>query len=692
MRIFSVAAALLLTLTATGGADDFGVGWRGNWTGLWPDATPPLHWHRLPRGVLADLRASAGRPGKGHGAAGLPVRDGLVVPWLVLGPFPVPDSVRDFDRAAPLDEATVQPDAGDRAWQRAALPSEDPFAFGKVELPWLDLAAVLGGYQPNQVAYAHTYLYAPRGGAVRAVVEHAHGLKAWLNGKQVYRSPDRGTVLGNYANLSRLELDHVTTPSPRFDLDLRSGWNRLLFKVSSYNKDGWAEHRFCLRLLDLPDGPYDSQNVLWMTELPGRSSSTPVVVGDRLFVMAEPDELLCLDRAGGRVLWSAALSYYEALPPGERRAHPAYRERVDPLLARLKAERDFARREALRGQLQQALVGIHQARFAPALDGHFEAPFGIVGFTTPTPVSDGRHVWAWCGNGVAACYDLDGRRQWIRRVDAGPLSYASSPALAGGVLAVFLNRLIGLDARTGQVRWEQKRVRQNVGAVLPARLAGTDVFVCQRGAVVRAADGKILFRPSGETTADTGWAPPVVLGETVYQLKYGVTQLSVLDFRGARGDAWKPGIDVCQLPEEVTRRPDGRWVDRWTAGSPLVHAGLAYDADIYGMLYAVDLKSRQLLYRHQLDVRGLFHYNAVPVAASPALVGRHILVADNQGTMLVLAPGRAFRQVARNRIATQLDRRWPVPAQETLSYAPPVAAGGRLYLRGERYLYCVGER
>ena len=54
--------------------------------------------------------------------------------------------------------------------------------------------------------------------------------------------------------------------------------------------------------------------------------------------------------------------------------------------------------------------------------------------------------------------------------------------------------------------------------------------------------------------------------------------------------------------------------------------------------------------------------------------------------------GRAFRQRGKNRIATQLDRWWPIPAQETLSYAPPVLDGNRLYLRGERYLYCIGEK
>ena len=99
-----------------------------------------------------------------------------------------------------------------------------------------------------------------------------------------------------------------------------------------------------------------------------------------------------------------------------------------------------------------------------------------------------------------------------------------------------------------------------------------------------------------------------------------------------------------------------------------------------------------MVYYRDLGLNGFMHYNAVPVAASPTLVGQHVLVMDNQGTTLVLEPGRELKVVARNQLATQLDRRLPLPAQETLAYAPPIVDGDRMYLRGERYLYCIGER
>jgi outer membrane protein assembly factor BamB len=691
-------AALLLSLLVLSPcpADpaDIANGWRGNGTGLWPDAHPPLEWSRLPKGVAVDLRASADRPTDKAKVDAPKLQNALVRDWLVIGPFSVRDSVEDFNKAQLTNEATVEPAAGDKVgplvWKAMSAPLDDPLAFGPADLPWADLAPVVGGYQRNQVAYAHTYLFTPNGGRVRAVVEHAHGLKAWLNGKEVYSAPGRGEGMGNNYAFSRVELgSYNLTVSPRFELDLKAGWNRLLLKVSTYNKEGWTEQRFCLRLMDPPTISYESKNILWMTELPHRSNATPIVVGNRVFVMAEPDELLCIDKQTGKILWRAANSYYEILTPEERAANPAFRTKVDPLLAELKQESDFTKRLRLRTQIQKALTEIDFARFAWKADGHFEGHFGIVGFTTPTPVSDREHVWVWCGNGVAACYDLDGKRRWITRVPTKELSYASSPALADGTLAVFLHKLIGLDAQTGAIRWQQPKVNINNGAVLAARIAGVPVFVTQRGHVVRARDGKLLHReanPSG----DTGWAPPVILGDVVYQPNYGVNHLNVLDFTGATGDDWKPKRTTIEVPTEAL--PNGKRVDRWTAGSPLVVDGVAYLVDIYATLYAVDLQAKKLLYRQQTELRGLFHYNALPVAASPTLIGKHIVIEDNQGTTLVLEPGRTFRQVAKNRIGTQLDRWWPIPAQETVGYSPPVADGNRLYLRGERYLYCIGEK
>jgi outer membrane protein assembly factor BamB len=520
-------------------------------------------------------------------------------------------------------------------------------------------------------------------------------MKAWFNGKEVYAAAQHRVSLGSYYGYSRVEFGtDAISASANFDLNLKPGWNRLLLRIGSFTRaeENLNKQSFCLRLMDLPTVSYESKNVHWMTELPHRSNATPIIAGDRLFVMSEPDELLCIDKRSGKILWSAANNYYETLTPAERQANGAFKEKVDPLRAELSTETYWVKRVGLRAKIQKTLVDIDSERFAWKADGHFEAHFGIVGFTTPTPVTDGKHVWVWCGNSVAACYDLDGKRQWITRVDAGELSYAASPALADGTFGVYLHKLIGLDAQTGKVRWEQKKVDLNNGALLAARIAGVEVFVSSLGNIVRARDGKLLYREPGRAGGASSWTAPVILGDVIYLPRYGVKHLLVLDFTGATGEEWAPKRTNIEVPEGTGRLPNGKMVDRPTCGSPLVVDGLAYMVDIYATLYVFDLKAKKMLYLHDTELGGLFHYNAVPVAASPTLIGKHIVIQDNQGTALVLEPGRTFKQVRKNRLATQLDRFWPVPAQEFVGYSPPVADGNRLYIRGERYLYCIGAR
>lgn len=57
---------------------------------------------------------------------------------------------------------------------------------------------------------------------------------------------------------------------------------------------------------------------------------------------------------------------------------------------------------------------------------------------------------------------------------------------------------------------------------------------------------------------------------------------------------------------------------------------------------------------------------------------------------MVLESGGECKEIARNRVAMQVPRDWAITTQEYTSYAPPVADSDRLYIRGERHLYCIG--
>jgi hypothetical protein len=258
--------------------------------------------------------------------------------------------------------------------------------------------------------------------------------------------------------------------------------------------------------------------------------------------------------------------------------------------------------------------------------------------------------------------------------------------------------MYGLDTKTGEVVWKQPEVNKTVASLLSARIPGVDVFISpdpDRDEVVRASDGKMLWKNPHKITNDTGWAPPTVLGDVMYIPWYGTAMLWVEDFTGCTGEEWKPkedsvGISGAGFPK-LPQAPLGIPREQ-TAGSPLIYDGLAYGVDWCGAYHVVDLKTKKTLAYKDLLLKGDAYYVAMPVAASCTLIGKHVVVMDNQGHTVVLEPGGECKEVARNRIAMQIQRDWAITTQEYTTYAPPVVDGTRMYIRGERHLYCIGEK
>jgi len=698
----AVAAAMVLAgvlgLSLSASAEDgpgvSGVhGWRGNWTGLFPNASPPLHWSRTAQSLVSRSACQAKKPADGTPPSGPDVRDGLLREWLVIGPLATADSVGDFEAEQIPGEAGLEPDEGrtvdSLAWKRLELPQKPDYErWGTAELDWVDVGEALG-YKPNQVAYAHTYLHCPRPGKLAMVVDHGHGLKLWVNGKPCYACRQQAMALAGYTGISRQKRDLASSPSPRVEFPVQQGWNRILVKVSSTNTRGSRTMKFAARLLDAEPLAYREENLLWAVRLPERTNASPIVIGDRLFTPSEPDELICLDKHTGRMLWRRPNTFWHAIPPEHRQSQPALREKVEPLVRQLEAASGDAKAMELRRSIQEGLIEWDKKEYGLKWDGHLAGHFGIVGFTT-TPVSDGKHVWLFLGSGAVACYDLEGNAKWITRLKADEIRYSCSPALVGGKLLCVFGGLHALNAETGSVLWSQPDVT-SIASLIPARIRETDVVFTREGKVLRADDGKLLWSNPHIRTGDTGWAAGMVLDEVLYLPWYGVGGLIVADFSRVSGDAWQPEVRYLEL-DAVCRRPNGEWLDRWTAGSPLVHEGLYYNIDQYGTFYAVDLASGKTLYRHDVGFDELHHYNAIGVGASATLGGRHIFVIDNQGACAVLQPGRELKVVAVNRIESLLPRENPIPPQEILANAAPVFDGPRIYFRGEQYLYCVGEK
>lgn len=381
----------------------------------------------------------------------------------------------------------------------------------------------------------------------------------------------------------------------------------------------------------LPERWTRSRGVVWSRPLPGPSSATPAVWGDRIFLTAAAtadDALLalCVDRASGKILW-------------------------------------------------QHRCGTNRKR-------------GRSDWTSPSPVTDGERVVFMFGNGDLRAFDLAGKPLWRRQLatDYGRLSwifsYGASPLLHGGTLFVQLMRrpagdelqpyLLALDPATGKERWKQPRGGKAVDEswesyVTPLPFGeGKDAQIVLIGADAvtghAAATGRELWRSTYNAQGRRNWRvvpTPVSDGERVF----------VALPRGESFAALVPGGATDTIAKRAL----------WTATDniPDVCSPLLYRGRLYllngrrGVISCYEPTKGKRLWQATLE-------GAAIIRASPTAGDGKIYVPDEHGRVYVLRAGDRFEQLA----AISMD-----DARQTRSSI--VLAPGRLYIRTTTTLFCV---
>jgi len=654
-------------------------GWRGDGTGKYPLAEPPLTWSRVST-AMEGLRflghKPAGHPPPAGTRSGTPMPDGVVREWLVLGPVPFPQDVKVEKDTLP-GETELAPDedqttAGLR-WKEVTL-----------ETAYLDFARLIGK-PADAVAYACAYVYAPAAGLFGMNLTYVGQVRVVLNGKAC---PPFGA---------------------RFRLGLRQGWNRILLKVSPGSKEatGVADWYAVPVLRGGAAGEYRQSNIAWRTALPGvmpafygggTGVGAPLIVGQRLYLPSEPHDLVCLRNTDGKVLWLRRSSYFEAAGD-EEKDRPAYQEaaalaaRIDAINAAFVAGGASPEQLQEKGELEKDLL-----KKMKRVDAEKYAiePIADVGFSGFTPASDGRSIYTWSASGVTACYDLDGNRRWIRvdRLPAVEHGFSSSPLLVDGKFVVFMRDLLAFDAATGKLAWQIPLVGHEGynpagffhGSPVAATIGKTPVIVLGNDSIVRAGDGKVLY--TDRETGNQAVASPLVDGGRLFQTPSSRSELVVQTLPEKFTDPLRLptrriAVDLSGFPKHYLP---------WHLSSPVVHQGLAYLLNNAGVLTVVDVDAGKVVYQKLLDLDPLQAPNegaARGVGVSPALAGGRLYFLGNNGAALVLAPGRVYRQIAKNKIESVVMRGHWAERQERFM-ANPVFDGKRLYLRGEGYLYAIG--
>ncbi len=332
------------------------------------------------------------------------------------------------------------------------------------------------------------------------------------------------------------------------------------------------------------------KNVLWKSAPLGRSISTPVVLGDRVFTTADPAELVCLRASDGQPLWQRPHTYADALGAekaaeiaADHRQAESLRKEADDL-RRQREERKKAGedREDLKSLDDKIADFDSQIR---ALHAYPPMPGGDTGNSASTPATDGQAIYAVFGTGIVSAHTLDGQRRWMKFIAAPSGSHSASPLLVDGRLIVSLGELFALDPTTGDIVWRAK-VPERHGSPVAARLADGSVIVTPDGAVVRASDGRVLAKDQFRL----GYCSPIVSDGVIYAVQDGTIKALKL-----------PESSVEPFALEKLWESKGARTNR--LASPVVHDGLLYSVTEQGILEVFDAASGAAVYQKRLSLR-----------------------------------------------------------------------------------------
>jgi outer membrane protein assembly factor BamB len=411
-------------------------------------------------------------------------------------------------------------------------------------------------------------------------------------------------------------------------------------------------------------------NVVWRAKMPNFSVATPVIVGDKIFVCSEPTSLLCVNKADGRILWAKQSSYAE-LPwtaeekenlKAERQQAAAWskqqqllEKQINVLNKELKEQIEKEKQISKQvNELRRQVSELKNKRKSLPLLTRATEPYrdGTAGYSQCTPVSNGKQVFVGYGNGLVACYDFDGTRRWLRLMEHSTAAYGhgSSPTLVADKLLVHYADLVALDIKDGSESWRLKLSPLH-GTSIAARVGGVNVVLSPTGNMIRVADGRVLAGKLGSC----GDNSPIVHD----QIAYFISGAS----RAAR------------LPSSSTGQVESLWAcnlkggDYWFS-SPVYHDGLIYAINGNSIFSVVDAQTGKLVYSDRLNFGGR-------VYPSISLAGDFVYISSDNGTTIVLAPGRAYKEIARNTLET---------FRSSL-----VFEGRRMYVRTLKHLWCIGE-
>lgn len=395
---------------------------------------------------------------------------------------------------------------------------------------------------------------------------------------------------------------------------------------------------------DPPTRWSETNNLRWKIPLPGKAHSSPIVFGDLVFLLSAVP------------VGEAQKPVYDSAP-GVHDSVPVTHRHQFIVLAVSRRDGKIVWQRVVREEF-------------PHEGGH-----NTGSLSSSSPTTDGERLYAFFGSRGLYCLDWKGELKWQQDLGRMQTLHAhgegSSPVLWGDMLIVCWDHegdsfLYAFDKRTGQQRWKVPRDEKTSWSTpLMVEIEGKTQIVVSATKRVRGYDlatGAQLWECAGLT--DNVVSSPVyghgvlIAGNSYYQQAMLAIRLA-----GAKGD--------------LTGTDHVAWkLNRLT---PYVSSPLLYDDTLYFLRHNQNILSRLEPATGKprgepLRLEGLRDF----IFASPVGAAGRIYVTGRDGATVVLRHDRENATLAVNHLDDSFS-------------ASPALADRELYLRGERFLYCLAE-
>jgi outer membrane protein assembly factor BamB len=385
----------------------------------------------------------------------------------------------------------------------------------------------------------------------------------------------------------------------------------------------------------------ESRNIRWKVEIPGRGASSPVVWGDRLYLLsAVPSNVPAGDTHKPRGGVNPRVPHRFILYAIDRRTGKTVWERV-----------------------------------ARESTPHEESHPDNGTWASSSAVTDGEHIIASFESEGLYAYDMNGTLIWQKdlgdKTMRNGFGEGSTPALHGNRVVLVWDHfvqgasfIVTLDKRTGEEVWRAKRDEIDTWATpLVVEVNGRAQVIVNAMNKVRSYDlesGTIVWEAPG-TTMNAIPSPVYADGMVFLASGFRGNNMKAIRLADARGDL----TGSKAIAWEITR------------DTPYVPSPLLYDGVLYilktnsGILSAFDAKTGHPHYQVQrLDKLG-------EVFSSPVGAAGRVYITDRNGMTLVIRNSPKFEVLATNTLDDGFD-------------ASPALVDGEIYMRGYRNLYSIG--